>query len=289
MMTNPRRSCAANASPAGSTRRDDHTLDRIRNVEAADDAAVQLAHRHPKRHVDRGLRRPRTAIAQSVPPLIVCAQRPLRELHRDRRLPASRTTSSRTTVPGCRPEMSRISSSLVTMSRPSSWTMTSYGRTPARSAGEPAVTSCTSAPRETPSFRDRCSAGVTSVSSDADEAARHPAARLQLRQDGHRLVDRHGEADVARARADGRVDADHLAARVDQRTAAVAEIDGRVGLDVVVEAVVEQLPADEAHDADGDRMDVAERVADRAHPLADPKIVGVPERRVAAARRRRRS
>ena len=68
-------------------------------------------------------------------------------------------------------------------------------------------------------------------------------------------------------------------ARVDQRPAAVAEIDGGVGLDVVVEARVEQLPADEADDADGDRVDVAERVADRADPLADPQIVGVPERR----------
>ena len=105
--------------------------------------------------------------------------------------------------------------------------------------------------------------------------------RLQLRQHGDRLVDRHREPDAARSRADGRVDPDHLAARVDERPAAVAEIDGRVRLDVVVEARVEQLAPDEADDADRDRVHVAERVADGADPFADPQIVGVAERRPA--------
>ena len=75
-------------------------------------------------------------------------------------------------------------------------------------------------------------------------------------------------------------------ARVDQRSAAVAEIDRGVGLDVVVEARVEQLPADEADDADRDRVHVAERIANRADPFADPQIVGVAERRLREVCRR---
>ena len=124
--------------------------------------------------------------------------------------------------------------------------MTSYGRRPARSAGDPAVTSCTSAPRSTGSLQRALQVGVDVAQRHADVAARHAPARPQLRQDRRRAVDRHREADVAGARADRRVDADHLAARVDQRAAAVAEIDRGVGLDVVVEARVEQLPADDS-------------------------------------------
>ena len=81
------------------------------------------------------------------------------------------------------------------------------------------------------------------------------------------------------------VDPDHLAARVDQRPAAVAEIDGRVGLDVVVQARVEQLAADEADHPDGHGVHVAERVADGADPLADPQVVGVAQRRCGEVRR----
>ena len=98
-------------------------------------------------------------------------------------------------------------------------------------------------------------------------------------QHGARLVDRDGEPDVAGPRADRRVDADHFAARVDERPAAVAEVDRGVGLDVVVEALVEQLPSDVADDADGHRVLVGQRVADGAHPLADAQRVGIAERR----------
>ena len=80
------------------------------------------------------------------------------------------------------------------------------------------------------------------------------------------------------SRTDCGVDADDFAARVDQRAAAVAEVDGRVGLDIVVQARVAQFAADETDDPDGHRVDVAERVADGAHPFADPQFVGVAER-----------
>ena len=106
------------------------------------------------------------------------------------------------------------------------------------------------------------------------------AALHQLRQDQLRLIDRHGKADAAGLAADRRVDADDLAAAVDQRAAAVAEIDRGVGLDVVVEARVEQLAADEADDTDRHGVFVGERIADRAHPLADAQVVGIAQRRV---------
>ncbi len=65
-----------------------------------------------------------------------------------------------------------------------------------------------------------------------------------------------------------------------ERSAAVAETDGRVGLDVGVEAGIEQLPAEIADDADRHRMRVdAERIADRADPLADTQGVGIAQRR----------
>ena len=76
-----------------------------------------------------------------------------------------------------------------------------------------AVTSCTIAPRRDRQAERRCSAGVTSVSVTPMKPRETRPVALQLRQDGHGLVDRHREADVARARADRRVDADHLAAR----------------------------------------------------------------------------
>ena len=182
-------------------------------------------------------------------------------------------------MPGTRAATVRISSSLVATAAPSTAMIRSYTRRPARSPGDPAVTSCTSAPCAVDETERALQVGIDVAQGHADEAARHAPALLQLRQDGHCLVDRHRKPDVAGARADGGVDADDLAAAVDERAAAVAEVDGRVGLDVVVEAVVEQLPADVADDADGDRVLVGERIANRAHPLADAQRIGIAERR----------
>src|SRR2546428_8254650 len=104
--------------------------------------------------------------------------------------------------------------------------------------------------------------GMDVLERDTNVAARHASARTKLRQHDGGAVDRHGEPDAARARADRGVDADHLAARVDERTAAVAEVDRGVGLNVVVEADVEQLAAEKAHDTDRDGVLVAERITD---------------------------
>ena len=114
----------------------------------------------------------------------------------------------------------------------------------------------------------------------AHVAPRYAPRGLELRKNPDSLVDRHGEPDIARPGTDGGVNPDHLAARVDQWTAAVAEIDGGVGLDVVVQARIEQLAADETDDAHGDRMHVPQRIPDGTDPLADPELVGVAERRL---------
>ena len=121
--------------------------------------------------------------------------------------------------------------------------------------------------------------GVDIRGAHADIAARHAAAGAKLRQDRRGAVDRDREPDVAGARADRGVDADDLAPRVDQRPAAVPEVDRRVGLDVVVEARIEELPAEVADDADRHGVLVAERVADREDPLAHPQRRRIAERR----------
>jgi hypothetical protein len=121
--------------------------------------------------------------------------------------------------------------------------------------------------------------GIDVPQGDADIPARHAAARAQLREDRGRAADRDGEADAARARADGRIDADDVAVGVDQRAAAVAEIDRGVGLNVVVEAAVEELASEEADHADRHCVLVAERVADRADPLTHAERRRIAERR----------
>ena len=60
--------------------------------------------------------------------------------------------------------MSRISSSLVQTSRAVDGEDDVVGAEPARSAGDPALTSCTSAPRDDGQLSERCRSGVTSVS-----------------------------------------------------------------------------------------------------------------------------
>ena len=144
----------------------------------------------------------------------------------------------------------------------------------------PAATSCTSAPCSGPTperaphrWRQRGQAHVR-------VSAGNGPALAQLRQHGFTWSIGMAKPMLDRLRADGRRDADDFAARVDERPAAVAEADGRVRLDVGLQALVEQLAAEETHDADGHRMHVhAEGIPDGAHPLPDPQRVRVAERR----------
>jgi hypothetical protein len=72
------------------------------------------------------------------------------------------------------------------------------------------------------------------------------------------------------------VHADHLALHVEERAARVAAVDRGVGLDEVVVGALERAVA-RRDDARGDREALAERVADRHHPVADAGGVGVAE------------
>ena len=77
------------------------------------------------------------------------------------------------------PTISRISSSFVATGAPSTSTMTSYGRRPARSAGEfGADVLHQRAARRRSASSERCRSGVDVGQRDADVAARHAAARL---------------------------------------------------------------------------------------------------------------
>ena len=60
--------------------------------------------------------------------------------------------------------------------------------------------------------------------------------------------------------------------------AAVAEVDRGIGLNIVIEAAVEELAPEVADDSNRDGVFVRERIADRAHPLADAQRVRVPHR-----------
>src|SRR5690606_887650 len=78
---------------------------------------------------------------------------------------------------------------------------------------------------------------------------------------------------AARGREDRVVDPDHVALHVEQRTAGVAAIDAGVGLDVAVVGARSGGAVHGRDDAAGDGAAKAERVADRDHPVADPRIV----------------
>ncbi len=76
------------------------------------------------------------------------------------------------------------------------------------------------------------------------------------------------------------------AGHIDQRAAGVAGVDGGVGLDELLElawrdAVCGSAVVDRAvlrgDDAGRDRLRQAERAADRQHPVADLRAVGVAE------------
>ncbi len=91
---------------------------------------------------------------------------------------------------------------------------------------------------------------------------------------GHRKAD----ADrAARRRDDQRVDADHFAIEIEQRTAGIAAVDGGVGLDVAVIGPRIDVAVARRDDARRYRAAEGERIANRDHPLAKTKFVGIAE------------
>ena len=69
------------------------------------------------------------------------------------------------------------------------------------------------------------------------------------------------------------VDADHIAVDVERRAAGIAFVDRRVDLDVVVIGAGADVAAARRDDAGRHRAAEAERIADRDHPVADPRLV----------------
>ena len=189
MMTKPRRIAGTNAAPAGSTRDDHDALHRRRESPGgAANAAIELAHRQAQRRlgglralragrggpVERGVvgGRRRAADARPASPA-ACWWRPSRTTlePRDRAGLARRR---------CRESAPRSCQT----SRPSTVEDDVVGAQARRA--RPASRPSRPAPARrasTASFSERCSVRRHVGQRDAHEAARHAAARLQLRQD----------------------------------------------------------------------------------------------------------
>ena len=88
--------------------------------------------------------------------------------------------------------------------------------------------------------------------------------------------DRETDADrAARRRIDRRIDADDLAVHVEHRPAGIAPVDRGVGLQEIVVGAGLDVALAGREDARGDAAAETERIADRQHPIADPRGVAV--------------
>ena len=153
--------------------RDHHAVHGLRAARAAQVGAIQLAHRHADRRRGLGLAVARRAARTRcrANPAGVRAARPASRAPG----PAVRLEPRRAgcSSPGLSSATSRISSSLVETGRPSTAVIKSYARSPARSPGEPSVTSCTSAPCAECSGAATLQVGIDVLQRDADVATRH--------------------------------------------------------------------------------------------------------------------
>ena len=165
-------------------------------------------------------------------------------------------------------------------SLPSNLVTTSPDWILALSAGPFSVTRATSAPLrpvEAEALGDLVGHGLDV---DAEPAAPRLAVLAQLVDDrlGQRRGDGEADADgAAGRRVDRGVDADDLAGQVEHRAAGIAAVDRRVGLEEVVIGAGVDVARARRDDAGGDRAAEAERIADRQHPVADPRLVGIAE------------
>ena len=287
-MMKPRRTSAENAGAGRIDARDDHALHRLGHFQPADKAAVERPHGQAQRQLGDRLGGP--SAAPSVYRILrvrIVAHRALGELDRNRH-PAGVALDAQARD-GAGLARRDVANQLLVGADVAAFDVDDHvvgahaGPFRRRSGRDVLHQRAARRAQRQRTLERRRDVGQQ----HPHVAARHAAPRLELRKNRHRLVDRHGETDVAGPRADRGVDADDLTASVDERSAAVPEVDGGVGLDVIVQARVEELAADEADHADGHRVHVPERVADGAHPLAHTELVGVPERRlrqIAAAR-----
>src|SRR6476646_10088056 len=110
---------------------------------------------------------------------------------------------------------------------------------------------------------------------DTDPAAADRALVLELGNHAldRRSRDRERDTDAAAGRRiDRGVDAHHFAIGIERRTAGVTLVHGRVDLDEVVIWAVADIAAGGRDDAGGHGATEAERVTDREHPVADPRL-----------------
>ncbi len=138
----------------------------------------------------------------------------------------------------------------------------------------------TSAPRAEPEVEALGDGVVDRLDAHAEPAATGLMELLELRDD--RLDRGRGrcEADADRAagrREDRGIDADHLALQVEQRAAGIALVDRGVGLQEIVVGAAVDVAVAGGDDARGHGLAEAERIADRHHAVADPRLVAVAE------------
>ena len=147
-------------------------------------------------------------------------------------------------------------------------------------AGPLSLTLATSAPCGLSSPRLSAISSVTRLDAHAEPAAVHSMIGLsdQLGHDRLGQVGRDREADADRdagRRIDRRVDADDLAVHVEHRAPGIAPVDRGVGLQEIVVGSRIDVALPRRQDAGGDAAAEAERIADRQHPIADPRLVAV--------------
>ena len=147
---------------------------------------------------------------------------------------------------------------------------------PALAAGPLACGSATSAPSAFLRSEAVGDIGRHRLNLDADPAAADRALVLELGDDALHGGGRNRERDAdaaARRRIDRGVDADHLAFGVEGRAAGIALVHRRVDLDEIVIWAVADVAAAGRDDAGRDGAAETERIADREHPIADPRLV----------------
>jgi hypothetical protein len=109
----------------------------------------------------------------------------------------------------------------------------------------------------------------------AEPAAGDRSSLLELLHHELHGIGRNGESDAdeaSRGREDRGIDPDHLALHVEGRTAGITFIDRRIDLDEIVERSRADVAPAGRNDAGSHRAAESEGIADREHPITDPRL-----------------
>src|SRR5205807_2063552 len=124
---------------------------------------------------------------------------------------------------------------------------------------------------------------VDRLNADTQKRPTNLAVFLKLRADPLGDVDRNRKADAlesAAGGADGRVDAHDFALQVYQWPATVAGVDRGIGLNELVVLRDADRPSRRADDPRGHGVLQAEWLPNRQHPVADAKLIALPQRSI---------